>query len=185
MTILVTVTVDLLGKRLRMIPDIRVWGNAKKPSGCSALSGGHDLALSWERSFKFTHQCRKKTSTGASSASLNPVSSVENVTRGTRLSLTNQPLSALGSFSLGDLSVSITCSTKDSFQTPVKGPPALFLDMASPNFPTYFEVLLKIVSQYCTLERNMVLIMGVGHFALLGPEIKDFGGRLGGRAPWL
>jgi len=122
---------------------------------------------------------------GASLASLNPVSSVENVAQGTRLSPTNQPLGVLGSFSLGALSVSITCSTKDSFQTPVKGPSALFLDMASPNFPGYFEVLLKIVSYYCTLERNMVLITGVAHFPLLGPEIKDFGGRLGGRAPWL
>lgn len=83
-------------------------------------------------------------------------------------------------YSLGALSVSITCSTKDSCQTPVKGPPALFLAMASPNFPGYFEVLLKSLSYYCTLERNLVLIMGVGHFALLGREIKDFGGRLGG-----
>lgn len=38
---------------------------------------------------------------GAGLASLNPVSSVENVARGTQLSLTNQPLCALGSLQFG------------------------------------------------------------------------------------
>lgn len=83
---------------------------------------------------------------------------------------------------VGTLSVSNTCSSEDSFQPQVQGLTALFPAMARPDFPGCFELLLKITFYYHTLQRILVLILGVGHTALLGPEIKDFSVRFGVRA---
>lgn len=83
---------------------------------------------------------------------------------------------------LGTLSVSTICSNKDSFQPRAEGPAVLFLATAYPNFPGCFEVLSQITLYYCTWQRILVLILGVGYFALLGPEIKDFSLRFGVRA---